>query len=281
MRRAAIAVLIVACGPPTATTATTSATASTEATSTASAIPATSATASAARPPTTTGPTVPTPGDAPPAPAPSSLRAPRAAAPPTIDGVLDDTVWSATSPIAITTDYAGGTIASPATVVRILWVPQALYLSFDCTFDPPLTAPDAPLTPEYAHLYGYDVVEIFVDADPSTASTYREIELGPRGHTLDVAVDLSARPHGDVAWSSRTEHAEHVDEVAHRFAIEARIPASALERDHLEPGDLRIGLFRITSHAPSPRLFLARFPTLTPRPNFHVPERFGRLTLSP
>jgi hypothetical protein len=172
-------------------------------------------------------------------------------------------------------------VTSPTTVVRIAWSPDALFLAFDCTFDPPLTAPDAGTEPEYEHLYGYDVVEAFLDADPSTPRTYREIELGPRGHTLDVAVDLDARPHGDVAWSSGTTHAEHVDDTAHRFTIEARIPVTAFDLPAFTPGDLRIGLFRITSHSPSPRVFLARFPTLTPRPQFHVPERFGVLHLVP
>ena len=195
--------------------------------------------------------------------------------------MLSDPVWASCTPIEITTDYTGASVTAPTTSVRILWTDDAIFLAFDAAFDSPLTAPDAPADSEYEHLYGYDVVEAFLDTDPSTPNSYREIELGPRGQYLDIAVDLDARPHGDVAWSSGLTHAERIDDAAHHFTIEARIPATAFDRATLTPGELRIGLFRITSHAPSPRLFLARFPTHTPRPNFHVPDRFGTLTLAP
>jgi hypothetical protein len=74
--------------------------------------------------------------------------------------------------------------------------------------------------------------------------------------------------------------ASRVDPATHRFTIEARIPSSALGDVPLAPSTLRVGLFRI-GRADGERCFLARFPTLTPRPNFHVPERFGTLELRP
>ncbi len=211
----------------------------------------------------------------------SGLVAVRASVAPVLDGSLDDDAWRDAPVIAITSDYAGGPVASPTTEIRLAWDAGALYIAFDASFDAPLTAPEGPAASEEAHLYAYDVVELFVDADPATPRSYREIELGPRGHFLDIAVDLDARPHGDVSWSSGLAHAERIDDDTHRFVIEARLPASALGLGALEPRALRVGLFRITGHAPAPRLFLSRFPTGTARPQFHVPERFGTLTLAP
>ncbi|MFO0682422.1 MAG: carbohydrate-binding family 9-like protein [Sandaracinus sp.] len=198
-----------------------------------------------------------------------------------LDGALDDDAWRDAPPIAITADYAGVPVASPTTAIRFAWDEGALYVAFEGSFDAPLTAPATPPEIEAEHLYGYDVVELFVDADPSTPRTYRELELGPRGHFLDIAVDLDARPHGDVTWSSGLTHAERIEDDTHRFVVEVRLPAAALDLEALAPRAMHIGLFRITGHSPAPRLFLSRFPTGTPRPQFHVPERFGTLTLAP
>ena len=48
----------------------------------------------------------------------------------------------------------------------------------------------------------------------------------------------------------------------------------------LVPGaKLPIGLYRMEGKGD--RLYLAYRPTRTPKPNFHVPEAFGTLTLDP
>ena len=199
----------------------------------------------------------------------------------TVDGVLDEPSWNTATAGAIDRDYAGVAVTSPETAVRIVWAPDALYLAFDGSFVGPLTAPDTATDVEAENLYAYDVVELFVDPEPASPGTYRELEFGLRGHALDLAIDRSARPRGDGAWSSGSVHAARVDEPHARFSIEARIPAAAFERATLAPGEWRVGVYRVTGHSPAPRVYLARFPTLTARPSFHVPERFGVLRLRP
>lgn len=208
-----------------------------------------------------------------------AVTAKRAREAPAIDGALDDDAWRAATPVQIRTDYAGAPAPNGLdTEARLLWTDDALYVAFDCAYDELVVDDAAPADTEHERLYQFDALEIFLDDSPRSHATYREIELGPRGHVLDVNVNRDARPRGDVAWSSGVERATHVDEVSKRFTIEARIPASAFGRERLAPDEWRIALYRIAGRTPH-RTHIAAFPTFTERPNFHVPERFGWLRL--
>ena len=218
--------------------------------------------------------------EAPRAPSGDHIVAARVETAPVIDGALGEEAWSTASSIAIDHDGRGEPFAGLETRARLLWTPEALFLAFEGTFDGAVDAPVAPITAEYDHLYGHDALEAFLDADPSTPETYRELELGPTGHFLDVAVDRARRPRGDVLWSSGMTLATLIDAASQRFTIEARVPASAFGDQQLTASSFRIGLYRI-ARVGGDRHFLARFPTNTERPNFHVPERFGWLDLAP
>lgn len=200
-----------------------------------------------------------------------------AAEAPVVDGALDDAAWRSARAVPIATDWRGAR-ANLETIAKMAWSPDALFFSFDCAYDALVVDDAAPTATEHVELYRFDAVEVFVDPDPATPDTYVELEVGPRGHFLDVNVDRGRRPHGDVAWSSGMTVAARIDEAAHRYRIEARVPAAALGLAALDPRALRIGLYRLAGRAPN-RLYLARFPTLTERPSFHVPDRFGHLLL--
>ncbi len=205
-----------------------------------------------------------------------ALKAKRTKKPPVLDGRLDDDVWEAAARIELTTDW-GGSPAGPETVARLAWDRDSLYLAFDCAFES-LSAPEGPPSEEHRKLYRYEVVELFVDPTPKSRHTYLEIELGPKGHYLDISVNRKKRPRGDVAWESGVTYKAAIDSQRKRYVIEARIPAAAFGSKTLSPGDWRIGLYRISGTKPD-RIYQARFPTRTKKPNFHVPDAFGWLRL--
>lgn len=218
------------------------------------------------------------PTASPAAPDGDAVVAARAAEAPRLDGVLDDAVWQQAAPNPLATDWRGQPVALETTA-RLAWRDDALYFAFDCAYAGTLSIDDrVPPTTEHVELYRHDAVEVFLDADPATPATYVELEVGPGGHFLDIDVDRERRPRGDVTWSSGMTLGARVDAPAHRYAIEARVPAAALGRAHLSPGALRVALYRLAGQGEA-RLYLARFPTMTPRPSFHVPERFGDLVL--
>jgi hypothetical protein len=133
-----------------------------------------------------------------------------------------------------------------------------------------------PTNVERARLYDEDCVELVLAPSGRYAKKYDEIELGPRGHFLDLRIDRLTRQ-GDVAWSSGLEVKTVVDEAAHTARIEAKFTASDIV-SALKPGaEIPLGLFRM--EGTSPRSYLAWSPPRTKTPDFHVFEAFGRLVV--
>jgi len=207
----------------------------------------------------------------------NALRAPRAVAAPTVDGDLSDAAWSDAVVMPVRTDWRGRR-AGPETLVRAAWTPEALFFAFDCGYDTLNVDADSPPETEHAALYRFDAVEVFLDHTPRSRATYREYEFGPRGHFMDIDIDRGRRPRGDVDWSSGMEVATRVDEETKRFFVEVRIPAAAFDRPALRPAEYKLALYRMSGRSQA-RVYQARFPTFTERPNFHVPERFGWIRL--
>ncbi len=230
-------------------------------------------------PPTSPAPSAP-PSSPPPSPAyvpADTVVAVRIVEAPRLDGHLDDAAWQGAAAVAIDTDWRGAP-SGPETIARLAWSEDALFFSFDCAYEDLVVDASAATDTEHPELYRFDAVEVFLDPDLATPSTYVELEVGPRGHFLDIDVDRDRRPRGVVAWSSGMTVSTTVDAAARRYRIETRVPAAALGRPRLAPAELRIGLYRLAGRADA-RRYLARFPTGTARPSFHVPERFGHLLL--
>ncbi len=221
----------------------------------------------------------------PPSPAPElpwlarAVHATRTEQAPAVDGVLDDAAWATARPVSIDHDWRGR--AAPAgldTDVRFVFADDALCMGFEAAYQTLVVDDAAPIETEHPALYRFDAVEAFIDPTPRTPETYIELELGPRGHFMDIDVDRNRQPRGDVAWSSGMRVATRVDAAVRRYVIEACVPASAFGVERLGAADWRIGLYRVAGEGRQ-RPHLARYPTYTERPSFHVPERFGWLRL--
>ena len=163
------------------------------------------------------------------------------------------------------------------TEAQLAWSAEALYVAWRLESVGGHSDPKRPIAVEHPRLYLEDCVEIFVAPYAREPRRYFEIEVGPLGHFLDIAVDRVARPPShDTKWSAQLEIA--TDRPDDRTAlIEIAIGAREIRRV-LKPGiELPFGLFRIEGKAP--RRYLAWRPAKTAKPNFHVPEAFGRLVL--
>jgi predicted TIM-barrel fold metal-dependent hydrolase len=187
-----------------------------------------------------------------------------------IDGVLDEPVWARATPVRLEYDSADSEAhPSLSTPVRAAWSEEGLMLAYECpytvlrTFEP--TQRD-----ERIGLWENDVVEAFIDSDPSTQASYVEFEWAPSGEFLDLTLDGATK---DFDWSSDAESAVEVDDRAGVWRVETRIPWAALTASPPTPGSRwRINLFR---HDTAHRVGLAFSPALGR--SFHVPERFGWL----
>jgi hypothetical protein len=131
---------------------------------------------------------------------------------------------------------------------------------------------------ETNELWKWDVAEIFIGADFTDIRRYKEFEISPQGEWVDLEIDLSKPHHKDGwKWNSGFQVSGRIDDAAHVWFGEMKIPYSAIDNRQAAPGNmLRINLFRIQGSA-SARHEIAWHSPMSD--SFHVPERFGLLRL--
>lgn len=199
-----------------------------------------------------------------------------------VDGRADEPAWKSAREVSWTTDYAGRDTGI-ATRVRFAWADDALFALFELDGAGLFTDTSKPVELEHETLYQEDCVEIFVVPDPNNLKHYYEIELGPYGHFLDMELDAAAKKKRDLGWSSGARIATARDATSRRVTIEVAFSAPALvaavSRAAASGESLPFGLYRMEGKGP--RQYLAWSPPRTPKPKFHVPEAFGRLSVQP
>jgi hypothetical protein len=124
-------------------------------------------------------------------PTPRGYVAYKTAAPPTIDGKLDDGVWAATPWSDEFADIEGFDKLAPKhrTRVKMLWDDRALYIAAE------LTEPNvwATITEHDAVIFNDPDFEVFLDPDGDN-HLYAELELNARNTTWDL---LLTKPYKD------------------------------------------------------------------------------------
>ncbi|HZH90897.1 MAG TPA: carbohydrate-binding family 9-like protein [Pyrinomonadaceae bacterium] len=126
-------------------------------------------------------------------------------------------------------------------------------------------------------LWDRDVCEMFVAPQPEDPSRYFEFEVAPTGEWLDLAVRMTAEGRAtDWDFYSGMTAAARIS--ANSVVVAMRVPWAAFGRAAApRAGEFwRVNLFRCAG-AGETRGYIAWRPTLTPEPNFHVPEKFGTL----
>ncbi len=218
---------------------------------------------------------------------------------PIIDGLATDAVWQTAAPIQLydVEDLSATQVHSRPTEVRMLWDDEQLYFLFVVT--------DADVWSTYQNrddqIWQEEVVEIFIDPD-GDALNYAEIEVNP----LNVVFDLIlSRPwgrggRGFAQWNPVFESAVHVDGTLNDpadsdrgWSVEIALPWAALATDI---ADVMNGFSLPPQSGDTWRMNLYRFERVREDGavvddqasawgtvgvnDFHVPERFGRLTFS-
>lgn len=189
----------------------------------------------------------------------------------------DTAPWVGLPHVTLARTYSGGRLPLPPTVVRSRWTDDALYLRYDCPYDTLTLRPVVTLAEKTPYLWNWDVAEAFIGSETGRARVYKEFQVSPRAEWVDLAIDLDD---GDItqalAWNSNMTVRAHIDEASRVWHAEMRIPFVSIDPAGPERGrTFRLGLFRLSGRDPR-TLHLWR---PTGRPNFHVPEAFGRLLL--
>ena len=204
----------------------------------------------------------------------AELSIPRLAADISV-GDLENSLWNSDENLEIS-QYWNGSAADPGRrfLVSTLWSDRALYFRFNAAQNEALIAADELQTGgRTIGLWERDVCEVFIAPDKDEQRRYFEFEVAPTGEWLDLAIDsTSGERLTDWDYHSGMEAAARIED--DRVVMAMKIPWEAFGRKP-EPGDIWPGnIFRCVGKDPG-RGYLAWQPTLTEKPNFHVPEKFG------
>ena len=190
---------------------------------------------------------------------------------------LRNPAWNNAQPVQIDRYWSGDPAPAGRTAeARILWSSQALHIRFVCNQAGPLVVSASPQTAtKTMGLWDRDVCEIFIAPDEHVVERYLEFEAAPTGEWLDLAIHWTPeKRESDWEFHSHMTTAAHVDR--DRITIAMRIPWNHWIHEPQTGERWRVNLFRCVGSDPD-RGYLAWQPTRTPKPNFHVPQVFGRL----
>jgi len=200
------------------------------------------------------------------------------------DGDGTKAVWmQALSHQTIISDWQGKTTYPMLkTTVKSLWSDHYIYFIYIASFEEltldPSIKPDE--NGDCWEIWNSDVVEIFIGDGPDR-KRYKEFVISPIDQKIDIRhnKNLEQGKSSDPAWDSGWEAAVSVDRKTKVWVTEFRIPLEKLSTTlSVEDKKFHFNVFRCEG-AGADRKYLSMNATLTSKPSFHVPERFGELTL--
>jgi alpha-galactosidase len=189
------------------------------------------------------------------------------------EGFPKSSAWELAKALRFDADWKGKN-ADPEreTEVRLLWTPETLYLRFRAKFRTITIFVDAEPSGRREQLWDRDVVEVFLQPDPSKLRRYKEFEVSPNGRWIDL--DIAPGEKHDLKSGLRRRVI--LNDASKTWNAELAIPMNCLV-NRFDPGAAwRVNFYRVEG-ATEPRFYSAWRPTGTAVPNFHIPEAFGQL----
>jgi alpha-galactosidase len=196
---------------------------------------------------------------------------------PDAEGFPMQSVWDLAAPLRFNTDWQGRS-ADPGreTEVRLLWTPDTLFLRFHAKYRVITVFSDAERNGRRDQLWDRDVAEVFLQPDPFVVRRYKEFEVSPNGFWIDL--DIAPGEKHDL--KSGLQRRAAVNDAEKYWVAELAIPLKSLVGSFDAKATWRANFYRVEG-ATEPRFYSAWRPTMTPVPNFHVPEAFGNLIFAP
>jgi hypothetical protein len=187
------------------------------------------------------------------------------------DGFPQDDAWKSAIPVRFCADWQGKNAdVQRETEVRLLWSPATLFLRFQSKYRELYTFSDQ--NTRHDQLWMRDVAEVFIQPNSESGHTYKEIEISPNGDWLDLALTNGNR--ADLNCNMKTRAV--IDAKEKGWIAELAIPTQCLAQEFNPKSNWRVNFFRVEAAEPN-RFYSTWHPTMSSKPNFHVPEVFGRL----
>jgi hypothetical protein len=195
------------------------------------------------------------------------------------DGNLSKKVWQDAPRIRFDQDRFGHN-HFPGSEVQVasLWTPDYVYFAYRCRYQSLNTYAGEDPAKERWELWNRDVVEAFISPQPERFLHYYEFEVAPNNQWVDLEIDLTKTPFGDVGWDSHFEHATKVDAEHKVWSMEMRIPVKSMMVNAIHTGDeWRLNLYRADGPGDDTRRRFMCWSALPagPNPSFHQPASFA------
>jgi len=189
------------------------------------------------------------------------------------DGFPDQNAWNSPEPILFESDWQDkNPDPERATEVCLLWTPEKLFLHYRSRYRTLTVFNDADPSGRRDQLWERDVVEVFIQSDPTYPGHYLEFEVSPNGFWIDLDIEHGERSDPQSGMKCRTK----IDKNAKIWTAELAIPMHSLVQYFDQSSIWRANFFRVEGET-EPRFYSSWRPTNTPQPNFHVPTAFGKL----
>jgi len=204
----------------------------------------------------------------------ATAKALRVASPLAAAGFPSDAAWQHAPAVRFAHDWQGRNAdAECETEVRLLWVPDMLYLRFHARYRTITVFENAAPNGRRDELWNRDVAEVFLQPAELSGRHYLEFEVSPNGFWIDL--EILPQEKRDLQSGLKCHAA--IDQQEAIWSAELALPMKSLTA-HFDPSkEWRVNFYRVEGRQ-EPRFYSAWMPTGTPAPNFHVPESFGRLT---
>ncbi len=218
-------------------------------------------------------------------PAPKRVLVPKLQGPVTVDGDLNEPVWTKAAVLSPFFHNDGSGPEREKTVVRIWYDDTALYLGWTCT-DSDI---QATFTARDSKFWEEEVVEFFVTS--KTLNRYFELQWNPLGGVFDAIIDnkldqqgVSTNFTGDWDFTAKgmksavkvkgtISNSNDKDEM---WQVEVVVPFADLGEPTPKPAAVwRANFYRFNRAKDQPSELLSWSPTQFP--SFHQPARFGYL----
>jgi len=195
-----------------------------------------------------------------------------------VDTDPQSSFWRDAGSIVADQDTYGRPLPKHRTTVLSRWTEQNLYFLFVCPYVQLYLKPHPRTDAETYELWNWDVVEVFIGSDFENPRRYREFEVSPQGEWVDLDIDRDLpRPEEGWVWRSNMTAAARIDPASRAWYAYMCIPYASIDpRPPAAGNKLRVNFYRCEGHGSS-RIYLTWQPTMSA--NFHVPERFGILSL--
>jgi len=195
------------------------------------------------------------------------------------DGDLSKDRWKGAVRVKYDTEVRSEkTFPDSETQVASLWTPDYLYLGYRCRYRELNVYEGEDIAKERFGLWIKDTAEAFINPDPERINHYYEFEVAPNNQWVDLEIDLTKKPFGNVHWDSNFEHAVKVDAGHHVWTAEMKIPVKSMGAPPLQPGtSWRLNLYRLDGVGDDSKRRFFSWSPLPPGENrsFHQPRSFG------